>query len=95
MSGNRGCLVNSLLFLVIVFLPVIGHIIETVFILEDDHSPLAKVLWLLIIWLIPFIGPFLYLVFGQRQPRYGRVMFGQASTPYPAYNPYQNQYQQH
>jgi hypothetical protein len=80
MSGNRGCLVNSILFLVIVFIPVVGHIIETVFILEDDHSPLGKLVWLLIIWLIPFVGPFLYLVLGQRRPRYGRVMFGQTSS---------------
>ncbi len=90
MSGNRGCLVNSILFLVIVFIPVVGHIIETVFILEDDHSPLGKLAWLLIIWLIPFVGPFLYLLLGQRRPRYGRVMFGQTS----AYSPMQSQYQQ-
>ncbi len=90
MSGNRGCFVNTLLFLTIVFLPVIGHIIETVFILEDDHSALGKVVWLLIIWGIPFVGPFLYLLLGQRSPRYGRVMFGQASSTLP----YQEQYQQ-
>jgi Phospholipase_D-nuclease N-terminal len=91
MSGNRGCLVNSLLFLVIVFLPIIGHIIETVFILEDEHGPLTKVLWLLVIWLLPFVGPFLYLIFGQNRPRYGRVMFGQGSTPY-IYNQPPSQY---
>ena len=84
MYKSRGCLANTLLFLVIVFLPVIGHIIETVMILEDDHSPVGTILWLLIIWLIPFVGPFLYLLFGQRYPKYGRVMFGQsASYGYP------------
>lgn len=87
MSGSRGCATNSILFLIIVFIPVVGHIIETVFILEDDHSFAGKVFWLIVIWAIPFLGPFLYLVFGQRPTRHGRVMFGQ-----PGYttNPYQN-----
>jgi hypothetical protein len=76
MSGNRGCFFNSLLFLIIVFIPLVGHIIETVMIIEDDHSPVGMLGWLLLIWLIPFIGPLLYLLFGQRR---SRVYFGQAS----------------
>ncbi|WP_069805172.1 PLD nuclease N-terminal domain-containing protein [Thermogemmatispora onikobensis] len=78
MSGERGCLFNSLLFLIIVFVPIVGHIIETFMILEDDHSAAGKLLWLAVIWLIPFLGPLLYLLFGQRrhhvalgQPSYG------------------------
>jgi hypothetical protein len=76
MSGNRGCLFNSLLFLIIVFIPLVGHIIETVMVLQDDHTGVGMLGWLLIIWLIPFIGPLLYLLFGQRQTR---VYFGRAS----------------
>src|SRR5437899_9418784 len=38
MSGNRGCIFNSIMFLVIVFVPVVGHIIETIMVFEDDHS---------------------------------------------------------
>lgn len=79
MSGNRGCLLNSLLFLICVFVPVVGHIIETIMVLEDEHSPSGTILWLAIIWLIPFVGALLYLLFGQR-PR--RVMFGQPSYVY-------------
>ena len=78
MSRNRGCFANSLLFLVIVLVPVIGHIIETVMVFEDEHSPVGTILWLLVIWSTPFIGPLLYLLFGQRTRR-GRIMFGQAS----------------
>ena len=74
MSGNRGCIFNSLLFLVIVFVPVLGHIIATVMVFEDNHSLAGTVLWLALIWLVPFLGSFLYLVFGQRRRR---VMFGQ------------------
>ncbi len=74
---HRGCAANTVLFLVIVFIPVIGHIIETIFIIEDDHSVLGKVLWLLVIWAIPFVGPFLYLIFGQRAVRRAPVMFAQ------------------
>jgi uncharacterized membrane protein YhaH (DUF805 family) len=76
MSGNRGCMFNSLLFLVIVFIPVVGHIILTVMVLEDDHSPIGMLGWLLFIWLIPFIGPLCYLLFGQRR---SHVYFGQPS----------------
>jgi hypothetical protein len=81
MSTNRGCLANSLLFLVIVFIPVIGHIIETVMLFEDEHSPVGTILWLLVIWSTPFLGPLLYLLFGQRGRR-GRVMFGQPSQAF-------------
>jgi len=75
-SKDRGCIANSLLFLVIVFIPVVGHIIETVMVFEDDHSTAGTILWLVVIWSTPFLGPLLYLLFGQR-PR--RVMFGQPS----------------
>ena len=80
MSGNRGCFFNSVLFLVIVFVPLVGHVIETIMVLEDDHSPVGKILWLAVIWLMPIpviVGPLLYLLFGQR--RSNRVRFGQAS----------------
>jgi phospholipase D-like protein len=87
MSGNGGCLFNSILFLVIVFVPLLGHVIATIMVFEDDHSLAGTVLWLAAIWLIPFLGSFLYLVFGQRQRR---VMFGQ-----PYYGNYQYQQQRH
>jgi hypothetical protein len=74
MSGNRGCAANSLLFLVIVFIPLVGHIIETVFLIDDRHSTIGTILWLLVIWSTPFIGPLLYLLFGQRRHH---IMFGQ------------------
>ena len=83
MSSNRGCAFNSCLFLVLVFIPLVGHIIETVMVLQDDHSPMGMLGWLLVIWLIPFIGPLLYLLLGQRRTH---VYFGQPSY---AQNPYQ------
>lgn len=90
MSGNRGCFFNSLLFLVIVFIPLLGHIIETIMVFEDEHSPVGTILWLVIIWAIPFVGPFLYLLLGQRQRR---VWFGQPSYAYqqPTYQGYPQQ----
>ncbi|WP_201369554.1 PLDc N-terminal domain-containing protein [Ktedonobacter robiniae] len=54
-------------------------------VLQDDHSALGMLGWLLLIWLIPFIGPLLYLLFGQRR---SRVYFGQPSY---VQNPYQQQ----
>ena len=70
MSENRGFVWNVLLFLVIIFVPVVGHIIETAMILEDDHSLAGKILWLAVVWLLfPVIGPLLYMLFGQRRKR--------------------------
>jgi hypothetical protein len=72
---------NSLLFLIIVLVPLLGHIIETVMVLEDDHGLSGKIIWLAVIWLMPIpviIGPLLYLLFGQKR-RQGRVMLGRAS----------------
>ncbi|MBV9689149.1 MAG: PLDc_N domain-containing protein [Ktedonobacteraceae bacterium] len=83
MVTNRGCFFNSILFLVIVFVPILGHILVTLMILEDDHSQAGKILWLLITWLMPIpvvIGPLLYLLFGQKRQQ--RVMFGQPSYAY-------------
>ncbi len=79
MSGNRGCLFNTLMFLIIVFVPVLGHIIATIMVFEDEHSPVGTVMWLALIWLVPFLGNFLYLLFGQRRRR---VMFGQPYYQY-------------
>lgn len=90
MRAERGCLFNSLLFLTIVFLPLIGHIIETVMVLHDDHSALGMLGWLLVIWLIPFLGPLLYLLFGQHRTH---VYFGQPG--YTSLSPYEQRvYQQ-
>ena len=89
MFGNRGCLMNSLLFLIIVFVPLLGHVIETVMVLEDDHTLAGKLIWLAVIWLMPIpviIGPLLYLLFGQKTR--SRVMFGQPS--YQSYQGYQS-----
>jgi hypothetical protein len=89
-SSNRGCFFNTVLFLAVVFVPVLGHILATLMVLEDEHSVTGKVLWLAVIWLMPpwvVLGPLLYLLFGQRPSRRGRVSFGQ-----PSY--YQQQQQQ-
>ena len=90
--GHRGCFFNSALFLVLIFVPILGHVIETLMILEDDHSSVGKIFWLLVVWLLPFIGSFIYLLFGQRPVNRGRVMFGQASY-YQPQGYYQNQQQ--
>jgi hypothetical protein len=91
-SSNRGCFFNTILFLVVVLVPVLGHILATVMVLDDDHSTSGKILWLAVIWLMPpwvVLGPLLYLLFGQRpRPSRGRISFGQPSIPYqPQQNP--------
>jgi hypothetical protein len=68
-SGGIGCLPALLLLLVLVFVPIIGHIILTFMILFDDLSGGEKLLWLVVVWVIPFLGPLLYLLIGQRRDR--------------------------
>lgn len=68
-GSNRGCLTNLLLAVVIIFIPIIGHIVVTVMILDDDISGFAKIGWLIVVWLLWFVGPFLYLLIGQRRDR--------------------------
>ncbi len=87
MSQKRGCFFNSLLFLILVFVPILGHIMLTVMVLQDEHSAVGMFFWLLVIWLIPFIGPLCYLLFGQKR---SHVHFGQPSYV----QPYQYQQQQ-
>ena len=68
--NNRSCATTGCLILVCLFVPIVGHIILTVMILDDDLTYAEKVLWLIIIWvLIFFVGPFLYLLLGQRKNR--------------------------
>ena len=68
-ASNMGCLAALILSLVIIFIPVIGHIVVTVMILSDDLSTGEKVLWLVVAWVFWFIGPFLYLLLGQKRNR--------------------------
>lgn len=69
-SNGHGCLYNVLLTVVILFVPVVGHIICTVYILGDDLSTTEKFIWLLLVWLLfPVAGPLLYLLLGQRRNR--------------------------
>jgi len=60
---------NLLLALLVVFVPVVGHIILTVIILRDDLPLWQKVAWIVVIWVVWWVGPFLYLLLGQRRNR--------------------------
>ncbi len=87
MQGNRGCLFNSLLFLMIILIPVVGHVIATVMVLQDNHGTLGKIVWLIVIWLMPIpivLGPLLYLLFGQKESRvyFAQPSYVQQSAPY-------------
>lgn len=71
-DGNRhtrALVLNTLVAIVCIFLPVVGHIILTVMIVRDELSVGHKIVWLLAVWLVPFVGPFLYLLVGQRRHR--------------------------
>lgn len=62
-------LLNGCLALVVIFFPLVGHVILTAMILGDDLTATEKLLWLIVVWVFWFIGPFLYLLLGQRRHR--------------------------
>jgi hypothetical protein len=67
-QGPGGCTLTCL-FVVVLLLPVIGSIILTCMILADNLNCGEKVLWLVLVWMVPVIGPLLYLLIGQRRDR--------------------------
>lgn len=66
---QRNWLTIGCLVFVTVAIPIVGHIILTFMIVQDDLSTLEKVLWLIAVWAIPFLGPLLYLALGQKRNR--------------------------
>ena len=60
---------NFVLALIIIVVPILGHIILTPIILRDDLPASHKVGWLLVAWIFWVVGPFLYLLLGQRRNR--------------------------
>ena len=67
-QGPGGCAITCLFLLVLLF-PVVGSIFLTFMILGDDLNCGEKTLWLVLVWLVPVIGPLLYLLMGQRRNR--------------------------
>ena len=66
---GRGILATGCVAAICIFIPVLGHIILTLMILQDDLTNSEKLLWLIVVWVFWFIGPFLYLLLGQRRDR--------------------------
>jgi hypothetical protein len=60
---------NLLLALLVVLVPALGHIILTVIILHDELPLWQKLAWIVVIWVVWWVGPFLYLLLGQRRNR--------------------------
>ncbi len=67
-GSDRGCLM-TMLFVLVLLVPLVGHVILTFMILGDELSTGEKVLWLIAIWALPVVGPLFYLLLGQRRDR--------------------------
>ncbi len=67
-SSGGGCL-SLAAAVIIILVPIVGDIACTVFILNDDLTVVEKVLWIVAVWLLPWIGRLLYLLVGQRRNR--------------------------
>jgi hypothetical protein len=68
-APNDSVLLSGCLVLVLLFVPLLGHLILTVMVLGDHLTASEKLLWLIVVWLFWPISPFLYLLFGQRRNR--------------------------
>ncbi len=68
-SNDMGCVLTTLLVAVCLFVPLVGHVFLTFMIIGDDLTSSEKLLWLLMVWLVPVAGPLLYLLLGQRRNR--------------------------
>jgi len=55
-----------LLLLVAAFVPLIGQIVLSVLILKEARSRLSTILWIVVVWLVPNLGPLAYVLFGQQ-----------------------------
>lgn len=65
-GGGRGILEVGCLTIIILLIPIVGHIVTTIMILADNLSGGEKLLWLVVTWIFWPIGPFLYLLLGHR-----------------------------
>jgi hypothetical protein len=54
-----------LLLLVLACVPFVGQIVLTVLILKESRSRLSTILWIIVVWLVPNLGPLAYVLFGQ------------------------------
>jgi hypothetical protein len=66
---GAGCCALTCLVVAVLLLPVIGSFILTFLILADNLNCGEKVLWTALVWMVPVVGPMLYLLLGQRQHR--------------------------
>lgn len=68
-ASNDNLLLSGCLAVVLLFVPIVGHIILTVMVLGDHLTASEKLIWLVVVWVFWPISPFLYLLFGQRRNR--------------------------
>ncbi|WIG59617.1 MAG: hypothetical protein OJF49_002364 [Ktedonobacterales bacterium] len=66
-AGGHGVLQVGCFTLIFLLIPIVGHILATVLVLADDLTLAEKILWLVVVWVFWPIGPFLYLLLGQRR----------------------------
>jgi hypothetical protein len=66
---QRGLFFTILLSVVCIFVPFVGHVILTFMIANDYLTTGEKIIWLIAVWAVPFLGAFLYLLVGQRHHR--------------------------
>jgi uncharacterized BrkB/YihY/UPF0761 family membrane protein len=68
-GSQHNLFVTVALILVSIFFPLVGHIILTVMIANDAMTRTEKIVWLVIVWALPVVGPAIYLLVGQRRNR--------------------------
>ncbi len=65
MLGSIGTM--ELILLLFAFIPLIISIIALVDILKSDFRGINKIIWVMVVFFFPIIGPVLYLIIGRKQ----------------------------
>jgi len=61
-----GTIGKYLPLLLLAAIPFVGQIILTILILQEFRSRTSAILWIMLVWLVPYLGPFAYIVLGNQ-----------------------------
>lgn len=68
-----GTIGKYLPLLLLAVIPFVGQIILTVLILQEFRSRSSAILWIVVVWAVPYLGPFAYIFLGN--PEVSRVQY--------------------
>ena len=61
-----GSIVKYLPLVLLACIPLVGQVILSVLILQEYRSRSSAFLWILVVWTVPYLGPFAYIALGNQ-----------------------------